>query len=86
MQNLYRHLYIVYFHRQNVKNVGVKGCLDYYESLGADFSENLKSMLVFDGVIYNEDRHFGNFGVVRDNRTGKIISPASIFPPGNSHL
>lgn len=41
-------------------------------------------MLVFDGVIYNEDRHFGNFGVVRDNRTGKIISPASIFDNGLS--
>ena len=24
-------------------------------------------MLVFDAVIYNEDRHFGNFGVLRDN-------------------
>ena len=41
-------------------------------------------MLVFDAVIYNEDRHFGNFGVLRDNRTGKIISPAPIFDNGLS--
>ena len=67
-----------------VKSGGIKGCLDYYESLGTDFSENLKSMLVFDVVIYNEDRHFGNFGVLRDNHTGKIISPAPIFDNGFS--
>ena len=41
-------------------------------------------MLVFDAVIYNEDRHFGNFGVLRDNHTGKIISPAPIFDNGLS--
>ena len=41
-------------------------------------------MLVFDAVIYNEDRHFGNFGLLRDNRTGKIIKPAPIFDNGLS--
>lgn len=41
-------------------------------------------MLVFDSVIYNEDRHFGNFGVLRDNHTGQIISPAPIFDNGLS--
>lgn len=67
-----------------VKSGGIKCCLDYYESLGTDFSESLKSMLIFDAVIYNEDRHFGNFGVLRDNHTGKIISPAPIFDNGLS--
>ena len=67
-----------------VKSGGIKGWLDYYESLGTDFSESLKSMLIFDAVIYNEDRHFGNFGVLRDNHTGKIISPAPIFDNGLS--
>lgn len=67
-----------------VKSGGIKGCLDYYESLGTDFSESLKSMLIFDAVIYNEDRHFGKFGVLRDNHTGKIISPAPIFDNGFS--
>lgn len=41
-------------------------------------------MLVFDAVIYNEDRHFGNFGILRDNHTGKIIGPAPIFDNGLS--
>lgn len=67
-----------------VKTGGIKACLDYYQTLGNDFSESLKSMLVFDAVIYNEDRHFGNFGILRDNHTGKIISPAPIFDNGLS--
>ena len=41
-------------------------------------------MLVFDAVIYNEDRHFGNFGILRDNNTGEIKSPAPIFDNGLS--
>ena len=43
-------------------------------------------MLVFDAVILNEDRHFGNFGVLRDNRSGEIISPAPVFDNGLSLL
>ena len=41
-------------------------------------------MLVFDAVIYNADRHFGNFGLLKDNRTGEFISPAPIFDNGYS--
>lgn len=67
-----------------VKSGGIKACIDYYDKLGTDFSEQIRSMLVFDAVIYNEDRHFGNFGVLRDNHTGKIITPAPIFDNGLS--
>ena len=41
-------------------------------------------MLVFDALIYNEDKHFGNFGLLRDNRTGEIVAPAPIFDNGLS--
>ena len=67
-----------------VKSGGIKASLDYYMQLGAPALEQLKSMLVFDAVIYNEDRHFGNFGVLRDNHSGEIISPAPIFDNGLS--
>ena len=67
-----------------VKDGGIAGCLEYYKSLGNEFYEQLKSMLVFDAVIYNEDRHFGNFGVLRNNHTGEIFSPAPIFDNGLS--
>jgi hypothetical protein len=63
---------------------GIAACLDYYEKLGPDFAEHLRSMLVFDALIYNEDRHFGNFGLLRDNRSGRIIAPAPVFDNGLS--
>lgn len=65
---------------------GIQKCLEHYDSLGADFGEQLRSMIVFDALIYNEDRHFGNFGVLRDNHTGRIIAPAPIFDNGLSLL
>ena len=69
---------------QLVKSGGIRGCLDYYDSLGPEFGEQIRSMLVFDAVIYNEDRHFGNFGLLRDSRTGKIFAPAPVFENGLS--
>lgn len=69
---------------QLVKSGGIRGCLDYYDSLGPEFGEQIRSMLVFDAVIYNEDRHFGNFGLLRDSRTGKIFAPAPVFDNGLS--
>lgn len=67
-----------------VRSGGIAACLDYYDSLGSEFSEQIRSMLVFDALIYNEDRHFGNFGILRDNSSGKILAPAPIFDNGLS--
>ena len=67
-----------------VRSGGIAACLAWYKELGDEFSEQLCSMLVFDALIYNEDRHFGNFGVLRDNRSGRIIAPAPVFDNGFS--
>ncbi|MBQ3264142.1 MAG: helix-turn-helix domain-containing protein [Ruminococcus sp.] len=67
-----------------IKDRTLKTALDYYKVLGKNFYDDLCSMLVFDAVIYNEDRHFGNFGVLRENHTGEIIKPAPIFDNGLS--
>ena len=67
-----------------VRTGGIAACLAWYDKLGTEFSEQLRSMLVFDALIYNEDRHFGNFGVLRDNHSGEIIAPAPIFDNGLS--
>lgn len=67
-----------------VREGGLKACLDYYKELGEGPYEQIKSMLVFDAVIYNEDRHFGNFGVLRDNHSGEIIGAAPVFDNGLS--
>ena len=67
-----------------IPDVTIKKALDLYDSLGADFGEQLRSMLAFDALIYNEDRHFGNFGLLRDNKTGRFIAPAPMFDHGHS--
>lgn len=67
-----------------VREGGLKACLEYYRRLGPEAYEQVKSMLVFDAVIYNEDRHFGNFGVLRDDHTGKVIGAAPVFDNGMS--
>lgn len=56
----------------------------YYEHMGEEYINALSDMLVFDAVIYNEDRHFGNFGLLRENHSGKFIAPAPIFDNGVS--
>ncbi len=67
-----------------VRTGGIKACLELYATISKEAVEELKSMLVFDAVIYNEDRHFGNFGVLRNNHSGKIIGAAPIFDNGIS--
>ena len=39
-----------------VKTGGIQTCLDYYTGISEQAVEELRSMLVFDAVIYNEDR------------------------------
>ena len=67
-----------------VKDGGIEACLDFYASISDQALEEFKDMLVFDAVIYNDDRHYGNFGVLRDNHSGRIIAAAPIFDNGRS--
>jgi hypothetical protein len=52
--------------------------------LGESYHEALVEMLVFDVIILNTDRHFGNFGLLVDNSTNEIVSVAPIFDNGLS--
>lgn len=44
----------------------------------------LGNIMLFDSIIYNTDRHLGNFGMIIDNNTGRLIKPAPIFDNGTS--
>lgn len=57
---------------------------EYYQSLGKEYIDALNAMLVFDAVIFNTDRHFGNFGFMVDNKTNKITASAPLFDHGNA--
>ncbi len=63
---------------------GIKAIFAYYQTLGQNFVDALEDMLVFDAIICNTDRHYGNFGVLVDNKTNTIAAPAPLFDHGNS--
>ena len=44
----------------------------------------MNEMIIFDAVIYNTDRHFGNFGFMVDSHSNQIVAPAPLFDHGNS--
>ncbi len=63
---------------------GMKAVREFYEKLGEEFVRSLNEMIVFDALICNTDRHFGNFGVLIDSKNNRIIKPAPLFDHGNS--
>lgn len=67
-----------------VKTGGMAAVRAFYASLGEDFTRALNEMIVFDAVIFNTDRHYGNFGVLVDSRTNRIVAPAPLFDHGNA--
>lgn len=63
-----------YTHYLNcLNNIGIK-----------DAETLINKMIVCDFIIANKDRHFNNFGVIRDVNTLKFISVAPIFDNGCS--
>lgn len=45
---------------------------------------DFQNMILFDALVYNTDRHFGNFGFLVENKTMKIKGLAPIFDNGAS--
>ena len=67
-----------------VRTGGMPAVRRYYESLGEPFVRALDEMILFDALICNTDRHFGNFGLLADSRTNRILAPAPLFDHGNA--
>lgn len=67
-----------------VRSGGMQAVKEYYKELGPEFERALNDMLIFDALIFNTDRHYGNFGFLIDSHTNSIIAPAPLFDHGNS--
>ena len=52
------------------------------KKLGDKFYQPFCDMMVFDALVCNTDRHFGNFGLLVDNRSNKPCAFAPIFDNG----
>lgn len=69
-----------------VTDGGMDAVRKYCQNLGQEFLDAFNDMLVFDAVIINTDRHFGNFGFMVDNKENEIVAPAPLFDHGNALL
>lgn len=58
------------------------GTLAYASRLGQPSLEACCDMLILDCLIYNPDRHFTNFGLLRDSAGGGLLGFAPIFDNG----
>lgn len=67
-----------------VRKGGFNAVREFYYNLGDDFKKSFNNMLLLDAVIFNSDRHYGNFGFLVDNKTNRIVAPAPLFDHGNS--
>lgn len=67
-----------------VRSGGMQAVKAYYKELGHEFEKALNDMFIFDALIFNTDRHYGNFGFLIDSHTNNIIAPAPLFDHGNS--
>lgn len=52
------------------------------KTMGKRFYEPFCDMMVFDALVYNTDRHLGNFGLVIDNKHNKPVGFAPLFDNG----
>ncbi len=67
-----------------ISHGGIKKVHEYIKKLG--FEKKFVDMILFDAICINIDRHYGNFGLLRDNHTGEFIDFAPIFDNGESLL
>lgn len=67
-----------------VSNCTLTSVADYLKNLGGDYYDRFADMLIFDALICNTDRHYGNFGLLVDNETNKPVAFAPIFDNGLS--
>jgi hypothetical protein len=63
---------------------GWAAVIQHYKALGDRYYQSLIDMLIFDAVICNEDRHFGNFGLTINNETNTVVDTSPIFDNGLS--
>lgn len=58
-------------------DMDVNALLTFYSKIGAE--NEFRRMVVLDAVVFNVDRHMGNYGVLVDNDTLEPISMAPVF-------
>jgi hypothetical protein len=77
--------YVPFTHFSGIESTAYKPehieiCREVY----GEYKHILDLILILDYIVLNEDRHFGNFGMIRNANTGEFIKPAPVFDTGAS--
>lgn len=67
-----------------IKKPTLRGTAEFLKGISEDCYNEYIDMLIFDSLIYNEDRHYGNFGLLVDNESNKPYAFAPLFDHGIS--
>lgn len=60
----------------------IPALLEYFASIGS--GDDFRRMCVLDALILNPDRHYGNFGVLFDTDTMRVLGMAPVFDNNRS--
>jgi len=71
------------------KRYGIEKSYEAFVKLGeekecSDFKNDINTIIIADFLIENTDRHWNNFGILRDGETGKWIGTIPLFDNGYS--
>jgi len=77
--------YVPFTHFREIESAAYKP--EHYETckkIYGGYGHILDLILILDYIVLNGDRHFGNFGMIRNADTGEFIKPAPVFDTGAS--
>lgn len=75
---------IAYSYKKRNEQSEYDAYLEYADRHGLDIRSFMEYQIASDFIITNTDRHFHNFGLLRNSDTLEYIGPAPIFDNGNS--
>lgn len=67
-----------------VEKCSLRTAAEYCRSFGEEVYDEFVDMLIFDALILNEDRHFGNFGMMVRSKMNEPYAFAPVFDNGLS--
>ncbi|WP_295237534.1 hypothetical protein [Veillonella sp.] len=77
--------------KPSVKVNHLNGLENYFEfmrnqgiSVNSSIRKNVEEMIIIDYLTFNDDRHWGNFGILRDSTTLEFKGVAPIFDNGRT--
>ena len=77
--------YVPFTHFRDIESTAYKPeHINFCRKIYGGYGHILDLILILDYIILNEDRHFGNFGMIRNAGTGEFIKPAPVFDMGSS--